>query len=408
MTIDQRSRRECDIKATTVAAFFGTDFQALAETAKTAITPWLAANILPALTLETVNSCWTVHADSQGVSAEQGIAPSGVHVRLTEEDFSALINDQLTPITFYAAGTLDIQRGNLKQYLDWWLLLRAIVDQREMYLPGSIAFETRTGEALDLKRRFTLRDSEEDMREFLELAGFLHIRGVFSEAEMAAISSDIDTHNASYTEGDGKSWWAGCADGSRRVVRMQGFDNCSKATATLLQDDRLQRIAAIPGLGHSHNSLENNNIEALVKPLNVVRGISDLPWHKDCAQGRHSFDCCSLTVGISVTGADAESGQIRMIAGSHRGLILPSHITDPEALGLPIIDVPTQTGDVTLHLSCTLHMAQAPKTRERRVMYTSFRLPGVDVSSSDNSKRALNEAREHAHKHLNDKFQEAQ
>ena len=50
--------------------------------------------------------------------------------------------------------------------------------------------------------------------------------------------------------------------------------------------------------------IEGNIIEALVKPIGVVRGISDLPWHKDCSIGRHSYRCCGITVGVSVTGAD--------------------------------------------------------------------------------------------------------
>ena len=57
-----------------------------------------------------------------------------------------------------------------------------------------------------------------------------------------------------------------------------------------------------------------------MKPLDVVEGISDLPWHKDCSLGRHSYRCCSMTVGISVTGADAATGQLRVVAGSHRAL----------------------------------------------------------------------------------------
>jgi hypothetical protein len=44
-------------------------------------------------------------------------------------------------------------------------------------------------------------------------------------------------------------------------------------------------------------------------------------------------------------------------------------------LDLPQVDLPTGTGDVTVHLSCTLHMAQPPVTRERRVLYTDFSLP---------------------------------
>jgi ectoine hydroxylase-related dioxygenase (phytanoyl-CoA dioxygenase family) len=106
-----------------------------------------------------------------------------------------------------------------------------------------------------------------------------------------------------------------------------------------------------------------------------VSGISDLPWHKDCSLGGHSYRCCSLTVGISVTGADAHSGQLRVVAGSHRALVQPAFVR--RRLDLPQVDLPTQTGDVTVHTSCTLHMSQAPVTTERRVMYTGFTLPSL-------------------------------
>ena len=98
-----------------------------------------------------------------------------------------------------------------------------------------------------------------------------------------------------------------------------------------------------------------------------------MPWHKDCSLGRHSYRCCSLTVGISVTGADEQSGQLRVVAGSHRALIQPAFVR--RGLDLPQVDLPTNTGDVTVHLSCTLHMAQPPTERERQVLYTGFRLP---------------------------------
>ena len=113
-----------------------------------------------------------------------------------------------------------------------------------------------------------------------------------------------------------------------------------------------------------------------MKPIGVVEGISDVPWHKDCSLGSHSYRCCSLTVGISVTGADARSGQLRVVAGSHRALIQPAFVR--RGLDLPQLDLPTGTGDVTVHLSCTLHMSQPPVDRERRVLYTDFRLPSID------------------------------
>lgn len=47
-----------------------------------------------------------------------------------------------------------------------------------------------------------------------------------------------------------------------------------------------------------------------------------------------------------------------------------------------MLDLPTTTGDVTLHLSCTTHMAQPPVSAERRVLYTGFGLPPADVEAS--------------------------
>ena len=55
---------------------------------------------------------------------------------------------------------------------------------------------------------------------------------------------------------------------------------------------------------------------------------------------------------------------------------------------LPIIDLATATGDVTVHCSCTLHMAQPPVERERKVMYTGFGLPDR-ATASDSRSRAL-------------------
>src|SRR4029450_3907727 len=102
---------------------------------------------------------------------------------------------------------------------------------------------------------------------------------------------------------------------------------------------------------------------------------------KDCGIGRHSYECCGLTVGISVTGADAVSGQLHALAGSPRALVW-SGVMQPD-LDLPDVPLPTRTGDVTLHLSCTMHMAQAPVERERRVMYSGFSLPPREGRSAE-------------------------
>jgi ectoine hydroxylase-related dioxygenase (phytanoyl-CoA dioxygenase family) len=134
-----------------------------------------------------------------------------------------------------------------------------------------------------------------------------------------------------------------------------------------------------------------------VKPIGVVEGISDVPWHKDCSLGMHSYRCCGLTCGISVTGADAQSGQLRVVAGSHRALVQPAFVRSSS--DLPIVDLPTETGDVTVHCSCTLHMSQPPIARERRVMYTGFGLPAQAVGAGQQrAMAAIGAVREGAYK----------
>jgi len=398
MTVDFRSRSGEDIQQIDAAVFFGRTLPDLLREGEPYITPWLQANPPGPLTLEVDGQCWQLSWQGGKVHAAVGANATGLHVRLASEDFAGLLNDLYTPVTFFAGGNLDIPRGELGEFMDWWLVLRALLDRRMIHMPGAVSLEDTEGTALDLTRSFSIDDPIPEMRHFLETAGFLHLAAVFTEAEMEAIAADMDRFQGHYTEGDHKSWWATTASGERRLVRMQGFDQLSSASAQLLVNPRFQRIGEITGDGHRHSGLQDNNIEALVKPLDVVQGISDLPWHKDCSLGRHSYDCCSLTVGISVTGAGPGSGQLKVIAGSHRALMWPALISDPEKFALPIIELPTRTGDVTVHLSCTHHMSQAPTERERRVLYTGFRLPGQGVDSGDSSRARISRVREGAYR----------
>jgi ectoine hydroxylase-related dioxygenase (phytanoyl-CoA dioxygenase family) len=126
----------------------------------------------------------------------------------------------------------------------------------------------------------------------------------------------------------------------------------------------------------------------------VVKGISDVPWHRDCSFGRHTYGCAGTTVGISVTAGGAGTGQLRVVAGSHRANV-PStgvrHIQD-----LPVVPLPTEAGDLTVHLSCTLHEAMPPVTGERKVMYSGFGLPQAEGSVGRRSPQ-LAQLRENAH-----------
>ena len=125
-------------------------------------------------------------------------------------------------------------------------------------------------------------------------------------------------------------------------------------------------IGELTGDGHVHTGKR----EGLVKPLGIVRGLSDLPWHKDCGQGGHSYMCNGLTTGISVTGADRTSGALGVIPGSHRANTMATG--RDRRLDLQPIMLETRTGDVTVHCSDTLHRAHPPVDRPRKVVYSSF------------------------------------
>lgn len=398
MSVDYRTRRDDGIVEIGFDEFFTHMLPGLLRDNTSCVEPWLADNRLEPLGIECDGAAWHLAAHGTEIRACPGPGETGLLVRLDADEFSGLVNDLYTPMTFFVGGRLDIVRGDMAGFLDWWLVIRALVDGRSIHVPGAVDFLDRAEQPLDLGRTFKLDDDIDDMRHFLETAGFLHIGGVFTRDEMAALSADIDTFQGNYREGDGQSWWATTRDGSRRLVRLQGFDRYSDATRSLLSDPRFHRIGEITGDGHVHAGLQGNAIEALVKPLDVVEGISDLPWHKDCSLGRHSYECCSLTVGISVTGADADSGQLRVIAGSHRALMWPALLPDNPRHGLPVIDLPTRTGDITAHLSCTHHMSQAPTARERRVMYTSFRLPSVRIDANNESRARISAVREAAYR----------
>jgi hypothetical protein len=311
-------------------------------------------------------------------------------VLLTAEQLSDIVNDQTTPVALMSNLLLDMPEGGLPDFLNWWLVLRAALEGRRIHARGDVSFAGET------RRSFRPDDSDEEMRAFLEDAGYLHIQGLFNEEEMAAVEADFAKAAPHYEKGDPRAWFATTKDGEEHLVRMEGFDRYSPVTNELIDRERFQRIGRIPGLGHMQARKQGYRLGALNKPIGVVKGISDVPWHKDCSLGRHSYECCSLTVGISVTGADADSGQLRVVPGTHRALVWPAPCVQP-GLDLEPIDLPTRTGDVTVHLSCTQHMSQPPVRQRRKVIYTGFSQRPVDPEATELQRQRLNAVRSKTH-----------
>lgn len=393
MGVDVRTRVDGPIDMVDPSRLFEVELVERFDEAAATLEPAVRWLDPPPVAVHVGGDAWTLSTDDGRVVVRPG-AHSERRLDVGVEALSELVADLVTPMAWFISGALDSD-VRLERLLDWWVLLRAALDDRTPHVPGEpLGFTSADGAPLDLGRAFRPEDDPAEMQHFLSEAGFLHLRGVFDPGEMAAIAADMDRAAPHYHEGDGRSWWARTADGEQRLVRLQGFDRHSETLADLLESDRFRRLGELGGSGHEFGDFGPNRVEALVKPIGVVEGISDVPWHKDCANGRHSYDCCSLTVGVSVTGADAASGQLRVVAGSHRVLVWPAFVRKGQ--DLPLLDLPTSTGDVTIHLSCTTHMAQPPVERERRVLYTAFTLPAADPEATRAARAKLREAREAA------------
>lgn len=385
MSVDLRTRFDDAPEAVDPHTFFASDLEQRLDAAPALVEAMRTLDLRP-LAVTVDDATWTLRPDTTGRPTVTAGRTDDVqeHWTLTRDQAARVLTDQVTPVGLMTAGDLALERDRIARVMDWWLVLRSILDDRPVYAPGTVTVDADPG------RAFTLDDDPATVTRSLATNGFLHLRGVFTDEEMARVADDMDRAAPTYTDGDGRSWWATLADGSRRVVRMQYFDEHSPTVTALLADERLDRIRRLGGGTHMPR-WAGNRIEALFKPLGVTEGISDIPWHKDCSLGRHSYDCCGLTVGISVTPGGATTGQLHALAGSHRALIWPSLMDPTVKHDLVDVPLPTATGDVTVHLSCTMHRAEPPTTGERKVLYTGFGLPARDAEAAGAARRHLME-----------------
>ncbi|MFK7976233.1 MAG: phytanoyl-CoA dioxygenase family protein [Halioglobus sp.] len=375
MSIDCRTRRYCDRKSLERDEVFDITIpNALSRNAGLAARG-MRYKKLPPLSLCVDGRTVTLYESGGALLVEEGESTSSTTVSLDSRALSDLAQDWSTTMGLAMNSRVQVTQGDFEHWIGWEPVFRALFDGRPVHEAGAITLKDRDGNDLDLNRSFSLDDDREEIAHFLEEAGFLHIRSVFTEDEMAAVSADLDAALARATPDDGASWWAGNSKGLQQAVRVLFFHEQSAALAELLRDDRLGWLANITG-DDLCGSVEGTGwlgAEGLIKPLDIKTGLSDLPWHKDCGQGKHSYYCNGLTIGISVTGADEVSGALGVVPGSHRANVQTAG--KDESLDLPSIKLVTQTGDLTVHCSDTLHRAYPPVERPRKVVYTGFRQP---------------------------------
>ncbi|MHB8465658.1 MAG: phytanoyl-CoA dioxygenase family protein [Acidimicrobiales bacterium] len=329
---------------------------------------------LPSLGLEVGDDACTLDGTDGVMRATGGVAADALRLRLDPDALDDLVAERRTTLGLAVGGDVSVPPAAIDAVACWDYVLRALLYGQAVHENGTVTFTDRDRDRLDLNRSFSPADDDRDIAHFLEQAGFLHLRGWVEPSLMPPVVDDIIRAARDSKPDDPGRWWAKLETGERRCVRVQHFLDESAAMREIVGGDAYERVRGLSCDGHELRLDSPAAVEALLKPLGVVEGLADFPWHRDCSTGGHPYQCSAMAVGLAVTAADVDSGQLGVLAGSHRSAV-PSTRAGRRTVDLPTVRIETRPGDLTVHLSCTLHTTRPPRTRERSVVYTTFQLP---------------------------------
>jgi len=239
-TIDRRTRFAGAVEVMNAEQLFGDLAERLQDTGGLAARGVQVLG-LPPLTFEVDGTAAHLAVADGVLELREGHAADGPVIGLDATAFSELFQDLASTFGLMMPGRVEVLRPRADQFLAWEPVLRAAIDGRPVYEPGSIDFRDRDGSELDLLRAFRIDDPREDIGHFLAEAGYLHFEDVFTEAEMSAVSAELDAAMAAATQDDGASWWARTEDGWY-PSRILGFNLKSPTLQELLESDRFRRI----------------------------------------------------------------------------------------------------------------------------------------------------------------------
>ncbi len=314
--------------------------------------------------------------DAAGVSVVAGDADADTLVELSEETFSEFVHELLTATGALRTGRARITRGDLAGWERWQPAFRSLCSGKEIYGPQVWStLVDRAGTPLDLGRAFSVADDPDEMRHFLETAGYLHVKAVFAAEEIARFADEVEHMRSITTPGDPFSWWSVNAAGEEVVTRVNYLGRDSVILDRLSHDPRLAHYAQLVGedLRVCDDRLDGPMV--FVKNSNVVVGNGDLGWHVDDGIGGHPVMCPLVQLGIQLDHANADNGQLLVLAGSHRYTL---HWYEwGEEDGLPVVALETEPGDLTLHFGDAMHTTPPPTSDRagRRALYYKFAEP---------------------------------
>ena len=314
----------------------------------------------------------------EGVAEDDGPVDGAAAtvVSLSAAAWEDLGSQVRTLVNLHLADELRYERGGFGHLSDWGPLLTLVQCGVPLYDPARVDLS-----GVDLARSFTLADSDDELRTFLETTGYLHVRGVFSAEEIEAMNAEVDRLASLATRGDNESWWVTDEDGNDALCRLVYAGVRSELINQVEFDERITRLGTLlrADLKPSHDRMEGCAI--LLKVPGKTQGLSNIPWHQDCGMGGHAIYCPSVGVGIQLTGSNAEVGNITFVPGSH-GQSLHNGWQQRFA-DVPVVAIDTEPGDVTVHIKDVMHASPRPTGPNqeaqgwRRTMYVSHFPPSM-------------------------------
>ncbi len=285
---------------------------------------------------------------------------------LDETAWRDFVHEIATAAGLFYGGRVQFAAGAYADLERWEPALRALASGRSIFDPRTVDLRDADGGALDLTRTFTLDAPLEPLRHFLNEAGFARVTNVFSADEIARLVEIVERRQAQATPGDGRSWWAKRADGTPVLCRLIYLGPVEPTIAALGADPRIRRLASLADEPLRIASDRSDGNSVVIKNPDVVEGLSDLPWHRDCGLGGHPVKCPALNIGIQLDAASAERGRLHFAPGTQRA---SCHRADLARASTVAID--TEPGDCTVHLGDVMHAAPPPLGRGpgRRALY---------------------------------------
>ena len=181
---------------------------------------------------------------ADAIAVEPG-AEAPTVVELDPRSWSDFVHELHTAAGLLYGGRIRFVRGEPSDLERWEPALRALFSGRPIFDPERCDFRDCAGAPLDLHRRFTLDDADDELRHFLDQTGYLLVERVFARDELARIAAAADRVRATAQPGDARSWWAKRTDGAPVLCRLIYLGLAAPEIAALSDEPRLRRLAGL-------------------------------------------------------------------------------------------------------------------------------------------------------------------